>query len=111
MTIFSKNIYNCCVFNNNMFSIYKNKMYKYIYKLLSNKQINCNHDFFDLSKLILNEYYKIYSDNYKLIKINNNMIYNYIKSYIDTYNIILNNSNIEQFIIDIYKNIIANFNY
>lgn len=37
MTIFSKNIFNCCVFTNNMFSIYKNKMYKYIYKLLSNK--------------------------------------------------------------------------
>ena len=105
MTIISKNIFNCCVFTNNMFAIYKNKMYKYIYKLLLTKQINCNHDFFDLSKSILNEYYKIYSDNYQLIKTNNNIIYNYVKSYINNNNIILNNSNIEQFIIDIYKNV------
>ena len=46
MTIFSKNIFNCCVFTNNMFAIYKNKMYKYIYKLLLTKQINCTHDLF-----------------------------------------------------------------
>jgi len=98
MTIVSKNIFNCCIFNHNIFTIYKNKIYKYIYNLLLTNEIDENYDIFELCKLRLNEYYKIYSNNYQLIKTNNDIIYKYVKSVIDNDKIILNNFNIETFI-------------
>lgn len=36
MTFTSKNIYNCCIFTNNIMSQYKNKVYKKVYNLFNN---------------------------------------------------------------------------
>lgn len=45
MTIISKNIYNCCIFTNNIFTIYKHKIYKIIY---NNINIDTNINYNDI---------------------------------------------------------------
>ena len=51
MTTISKNIYNCCIFTNNIFTIYKHKIYKKIYELyINNKDSVYNYD--ELFKLL-----------------------------------------------------------
>ena len=105
MTTISKNIFNCCIYANNIFSLYKNQAYKEIYDLFIaiNNSILSNEHKIKLIRLnnmnlitsILKDYYNIYSNNKELMIINNNFIYNYIKNKLN--NIILNSSNIKQY--------------
>jgi IS605 OrfB family transposase len=105
MTYTSKNIYNCCIYTNNIFDIFKNDIFEELYYLfisiknstLSKKQkykmIRLNNLKIIIS--IFKKYYDIYTANIELAKINNNIIYNYIKNKL--VGIVLNNSNIESF--------------
>jgi len=80
----SKNIYNHSIFCINFYNKFKDTVYKNVYfKYFSFDNIIKNKyktDF--INKHINNEfnnYYDFYSNNYKIIKNNNDIIYNYIK--------------------------------
>lgn len=80
----SKNIYNHSMYCINFYNKFKNTVYKNIYfKYFSFDDIRKNKyktDF--INKQIqdeFNNYYDLYSTNYKIIKKNNDIIYNYIK--------------------------------
>lgn len=110
MTI-SKNIYNCCIYTNNIFSIYKNQIYKIIYDevyLIKNKESEIiNYDIINRFSELFNHYYNIYTKNKELIKINNNIIFQYTKNKAN--NIILNNTNINIFIKELQDNIVVDY--
>ena len=118
MMIISKNIYNCCIYTNNIFSIYKNQIYKIIYdelNIIKKKYKKTyqdkirKYDIINRFLELFKQYYVFYSSNKELIKINNNIIFEYVKNKINN-NIILNNSNIEQFINNIKNNINVDYN-
>ena len=104
MTSISKNIYNCCVFTNNIFYIYQNIVYKEIYDYLfdntnskltnEQKQYINDKNYMPLIISIFKGYYDMYSNNFQLMKDNNDLIYKHIKDKINKDNIILNNLNI-----------------
>jgi len=105
MTTISKNIFNCCVYSNNIFYLFKNKAYQHLYIFLkaikkselkkSHKKILINTDNTNLLLLKLKEYYDFYNDNHQIMISNNKIIYDYIKS--KAANIILTSTNIKQF--------------
>lgn len=115
MTFTSKNIYNCCVFTNNITTIFKNKVYQKIYKLFNEIEnleldLDKNELYKNNHKIIFyyyKKYYDLYVTNLDLLKSNNDIIYKYIKNKFN--NIILNSKNIEDYqkiIIKELKNII-----
>lgn len=105
MTTISKNIYNCCVYSNNIFTLFKNKVYQNLYIFLktiakselkkSHKKILINMDNTNLLLQKLKEYYDFYNENHQVMMSNNKIIYDYIKS--KSNNIILTSVNIEKF--------------
>jgi IS605 OrfB family transposase len=117
MTSTSKNIFNCCVFVNNFFSLYLNLAYKNLYVFLKSVKKSELDDWMkdkiiknNNSNIILNylkQYYVTYSNNHKLMVKNNDIIYDHIKNKIGK--IVLNSSNIKQIhhdLIDELNNII-----
>jgi IS605 OrfB family transposase len=119
MTTVSKNIFNCCIYSNNIFYLFKNKIYQELYALLKyisksnlkdyQKQImiELNNTEILLSKL--KHYYDFYNDNQQLTVINNKIIYDYIKNKAN--NIILTSVNIKQFSETIINNLKLLVNY
>jgi len=105
MTTISKNIFNCCVYSNNIFTLFKNKAYQNLYIFLetiakselkkSHKKILINMDNTNLLLQKLKEYYDFYNENHQVMMANNKIIYDYIKS--KSTNIILTSVNIEEF--------------
>ena len=105
MTTISKNIFNCCVYSNNIFTLFKNKAYQNLYIFLetiakselkkSHKKILINMDNTNLLLQKLKEYYDFYNENHQVMIANNKIIYDYIK--IKSTNIILTSVNIEEF--------------
>ena len=104
MTFTSKNIYNCCVFTNNITTIFKNKVYQKIYKLfleIKNLELSDNekNQLYENNHQIIfyyyKKYYNLYVTNLDLLKSNNDIIYKYIKNKLN--NIILNNENIDNY--------------
>lgn len=105
MTTISKNIFNCCVYSNNIFYLFKNKAYQNLYIFLkaikkselkkTYKKILINTDNTNLLLLKLKEYYDFYNENHQIMLANNKIIYDYVKS--KTTNIILTSTNIKQF--------------
>jgi IS605 OrfB family transposase len=105
MTTISKNIFNCCVYSNNIFYLFKNKAYQHLYIFLkaikkselkkSHKKILINTDNTNLLLLKLKEYYDFYNDNHQIMISNNKIIYDYIKS--KAANVTLTSTNIKQF--------------
>jgi putative transposase len=86
----SKNVYNSTLYSYNIFYLYQNKVYKYVYEeYIKNKNIDCEIFF----KNKMTEYYNDHSKLYEHIKQNNNYIYNFIKNYITINEIIINNDN------------------
>ena len=115
MTFTSKNIYNCCIFTNNIITIFKNKVYQKIYKLFNEIEnleldLDKNELYKNNHKIIFyyyKKYYDLYVTNLDLLKSNNDIIYKYINNKFN--NIILNSKNIEDYqkiIIKELKNII-----
>ncbi len=80
MMVISKNIYNCCIFTNNIFCLYKNIIFKHIYNDLNKIKNKYIEDYIDK----INNYNEHYEYN-DLINIKN-MHNNYIKK-INKYNI------------------------
>ena len=117
MTKYSRNIYNTFNFCFNVFSLYKNHLFKNIYLFI--KQNNYqniklikkeNYDQIMINKLdkihsklyeLFNKDYDFYINNLPLFRTNNNLIYNYIKNLLK--NIVLNNKNF-----NVYKTQITN---
>jgi IS605 OrfB family transposase len=105
MTTISKNIYNCCVYSNNIFYMFKNKAYNELYLFLkaikkselkkSHKKILIKSDNTNILLSKLNHYYKFYNENHQIMIANNKIIYDYVKS--KAVNIILTSTNIKQF--------------
>jgi hypothetical protein len=105
MTTVSKNIYNCCIYSNNIFYLFKNKVYQELYiflKIIQKSDLNNPHKKIlislnntDILLSKLKYYYDFYNDNKQLLLTNNNIIYDYIKN--KATNIILNSINIEEF--------------
>lgn len=105
MTTVSKNIYNCCIYSNNIFYLFKNKVYQELYlflKTIQKSELNNSHKKIlislnntDILLSKLKYYYDFYNDNKQLLLNNNNIIYDYIKN--KATNIILNSINIEEF--------------
>ena len=105
MTTISKNIFNCCVYSNNIFYLFKNKAYQHLYIFLkaikksdlkkSHKKILINTDNTNLLLLKLKEYYDFYNENHQIMISNNKIIYDYIKS--KAANVTLTSTNIKQF--------------
>jgi hypothetical protein len=105
MTTVSKNIYNCCIYSNNIFYLFKNKVYQELYvflKIIQKSELNNPHKKIliglnntDILLSKLKYYYDFYNDNKQLLLNNNNIIYDYIKN--KATNIILNSINIEEF--------------
>ena len=105
MTTISKNIFNCCVYSNNIFYLFKNKAYQELYEFLKvieksdlskpNKKIlvNLNNENILLQKL--KYYYDFYNVNHQTVVANNKIIYEHIKS--KATNLILTSTNIEDF--------------
>jgi hypothetical protein len=104
MTTISRNIFNCCIFTNNFFTLYLNKSYQQLYHFLKHVKKSTLSEF-GKNKIIKNnninlilgylkEYYIDYTKNHKLMIKNNNIIFDYIKNKIK--GIILNSSNIKQ---------------
>ena len=92
----SKNIYNSCIFTNNIMEYFKNKVYMKVYNLFitNNEKIKLYKK--NYNNLILHyykKYYNFYINNIDLIKNNNNIIYNHIKNKLN--NIVLNSVNIK----------------
>ncbi len=110
MMLISKNIYNCCIYTNNIFSLFKNEVFKHIYNDILNiknkykktykKKIK-NYDVMEQFTKLFDNYYVLYTNNKQLIKNNNYLLFNFIKNKINSNNIVLNNNNVKQFIIDI----------
>jgi len=106
MAYISKNIYNCCIYSNNIFTLFKNNVYKEMYDFFSiinntnipkKRYIMKMKNNTDIIVDKLKVYYDIYTNNLQLIKTNNTIIFEYIKNKINTNNIILNSFNIKQF--------------
>ena len=109
MTYVAKNIYNCCIYAEKFFTLYKSIVYKYIYDFfnkianseLSNVQkkymINLSNMKFVVS--ILSNYFNIYNSNKLLMQTNNDIIYHHIKNKLN--NIVLNSNNINKYYSDI----------
>jgi hypothetical protein len=105
MTTVSKNIYNCCIYSNNIFYLFKNKVYQELYiflKIIQKSELNNPHKKIlislnntDILLSKLKYYYDFYNDNKQLLLTNNNIIYDYIKN--KATNIILNSINIVEF--------------
>jgi len=105
MTAISKNIFNCCIYSNNIFYLFKNKVYQELYEFLkiiknselskTNKKIliNLNNKNIILQKL--KHYYDFYNVNHQTVISNNKIIFDYIKS--KATNLILTSANIEAF--------------
>jgi len=105
MTAISKNIFNCCIYSNNIFYLFKNKVYQELYEFLkiiknselskTNKKIliNLNNKNIILQKL--KHYYDFYNVNHQTVISNNKIIFDYIKS--KATNLILTSANIEDF--------------
>lgn len=122
MTTISKNIFNCCIFANNIFTIFKNKVFEEMYiffTTVNNSELTETNKQYIIklknnTKIIASKfkvYYDIYTKNLELTKTNNNTIYEYIKNKITVNNIILNSSNIEQFYYDITNELTNKVNY
>lgn len=106
MSYISKNIYNCCIYSNNIFTLFKNNVYKEMYdffSIINNTSIPKKRYIMKIKNntdIIVDKlkvYYDIYTNNLQLIKTNNTIIYEYIKNKINANNIILNSYNIKQF--------------
>jgi len=105
MTSISKNIFNCCIYSNNIFYLFKNKVYQELYLFLktiknsdlekSHKKILIGLNNTDILLTKLKNYYDFYNENNHFMISNNKIIYNHIKS--KATNIILTSSNIKQF--------------
>ncbi len=105
MTTISKNIFNCCIYSNNFFYLFKNKVYQELYeflKVINNSDLNENHKKIlielnntDLILSKLKNYYDFYNDNHHIMIANNKIIYNYVKN--KAINIVLSSTNIKQF--------------
>lgn len=96
MSTTSKNIYNCCVYSNKIFSEHKNNIYKHIYYLLSKNKIN-NSTIESVFQKRFHNYYYLYTNNKTIFNNNNSILYNFIKDIIITEKIILNSTNIDNF--------------
>jgi hypothetical protein len=85
MTLQSRNIYNKTIFCFNVFSYYKNTIFEEIYNKINTESFkkNTNQQKEKIFKNLFIEFYcqkyKYYSENYLLMKQNNNIIYKYIK--------------------------------
>jgi len=111
MTTISKNIFNCCIYSNNIFYLFKNKVYYELYLFLqtiqnselkeSHKKILIDLNNTDILLSKLKYYYDFYNENHQIMKSNNDIIYNYVKSKLN--NFVLNSSNINNF----YETIIS----
>jgi IS605 OrfB family transposase len=111
MATTSKNIYNCCIFTNNIVTIFKNKVYKKVYNFfleIKNSELLTKDDknklYENNHKIILyyfKKYYDFYITNIDLIKFNNNIIFKYIKTKLN--NVILNSKNIKNYQKIIFK--------
>lgn len=109
MTTISKNIYNCCIYSNNIFCLFKNKAYYELYYLLrdirnselceeyKNMLLHQNNTGILLGKL--EKFYNFYNDNHQILIANNKIIYEHIKNKIAK--VILNSSNIKKIYDDI----------
>ncbi len=105
MTTISKNIFNCCVYSNNIFYLFKNQAYQELYEFLktiknsdlskTNKKILINLDNRNIMLQKLKYYYDFYNTNHQIVIANNKIIYEYIKS--KATNLILTSANIEDF--------------
>jgi putative transposase len=120
MTTISKNIFNCCVYSNNIFYLFKNKVYQELYLFLkeinksklseTNKKILINLDNKNILLQKLKHYYDFYNENHHIMITNNKIIYEHIKN--KAINLILTSTNIKQFYKKITEDLvnIVNFN-
>ncbi len=105
MTTISKNIFNCCVYSNNIFYLFKNQAYRELYDFLkiikksnlsiTNKKILINLDNRNIMLQKLKYYYDFYNANHQIVIANNKIIYDHIK--FKATNLILTSTNIENF--------------
>src|SRR5438477_3466193 len=83
MTITSKNIVNCTIFNTTIYTKYKNEIYKHIYNIIENMENILDIDKCKIEQQIYDLYdikYKEYVANKDIIKNNNEIIYKFIKN-------------------------------
>jgi len=91
----SKNIKNICLFTHTFYEKYKSTIYKDVFTYVNNN-IGTINDYDKVNDFILNSLktqFNIYTENYKMLKQNDNIIYNYVKSYLELSKVQLNNEN------------------
>lgn len=77
MAHYSKNVYNSSLFCYNAYITFKNNIYKELYDLQEKEKLSEN-NINDKLYEIYEKYYKLYSDNFRTLIINNKLIYKYI---------------------------------
>src|SRR5438552_3081756 len=75
----TKNAYNHYLFCINLYYLFKSNIFESIYLGILKKEIDINNINENIQSKF-KQYYDFYSDNYDLIKNNNNLIYNFIKN-------------------------------
>lgn len=85
MSSYSKNVYNCTIFNTTIYTKNKQRIFKLIYDKINNLTDEQKKEF-DIHSTIYKLYDNIYNEyveNIPIIRNNSKIIYNFIKEYID----------------------------